>query len=120
MCIEKNKILLSVGLITILISLGTWLIDLSGMVEPCVYCRTERTIIGILGIMMILPFKGCVMKYIATIFGLLGAHVANAQIFGHIVAMQQMEMLILNIMLPLATAALFIIVAQVFLIFYRK
>ncbi|MBE0371112.1 hypothetical protein [Pseudoalteromonas aurantia] len=71
-----------VAVIAILISITAWLVELMGAVYVCPYCRVQRTVIGILGIILILPFVyHWMVKYIAIVIGLFGAVVAANQHF---------------------------------------
>jgi hypothetical protein len=70
------------GVLAILVCIVTWWIDLSGMVHECVYCRTQRTAIGLVGFIMLLPDpRRWWLRYPALCIGFLGAHVASAQLF---------------------------------------
>lgn len=70
------------GILAILVCGVTWWIDLSGLVHECVYCRTQRTAIGLVGLFMILPDpRRWWLRYPALCVGFLGAHVAAAQLF---------------------------------------
>lgn len=71
------------GLLGIIICIGTWVMDITEVVYVCPYCRTQRTAIGLLGLIMMLPNPGhWLSRYVATILAFLGAHVAAAQHFG--------------------------------------
>ncbi|MDO6838557.1 hypothetical protein Q4602_03680 [Paraglaciecola chathamensis] len=71
-----------VGLVAIVISLVAWTSDLSGMVYICPYCRAQRTVIGILGLMLISPSAThWIAKYIGLVIGFFGATVAANQHF---------------------------------------
>ena len=71
------------GLAAILISIATWAMDLTGLVYECPYCRTERTVIGLLGLIMLLPDPGhWLARYFATVLAVLGLVVAAEQHFG--------------------------------------
>ncbi len=71
------------GAIAILVCIGTWAVDLAELVYHCPYCRTQRSVIGLLGLMMMLPYPGHWMsRYIGTVFGILGLVVAAEQHFG--------------------------------------
>lgn len=107
-------IIYPIGILSILICLGMWSVELAGITEPCIYCQIERTIIGILGIVLLLPTISYINYYLGYVFGFFGASVASNQIF----------LMIRNhdftIELLLATCALFIIIGQVVLISYTK
>ncbi|MFC3095434.1 hypothetical protein DRW07_09035 [Alteromonas sediminis] len=51
--LENSKV---IALVAIVISIITWWMDISGLVYECPYCRTQRTVIGVLGMMLLLPF----------------------------------------------------------------
>lgn len=71
------------GAIAILVCIGTWAVDLANLVYHCPYCRTQRSVIGVLGLMMMLPHPGHWMsRYIGTVIGVLGLVVAGEQHFG--------------------------------------
>ena len=110
-----------IGVVAVLISLGTWALDLSGAVYVCPYCRVQRTAIGLLGLILLLPQPGrWYLRYAASVIGLLGAVVASNQ---HFAGWQRIsagnftlgEAWYFNSFL-LSGAALMIIVAQMMLI----
>ncbi|WP_339724479.1 hypothetical protein [uncultured Paraglaciecola sp.] len=71
-----------VGVIAIIISIVAWTSDLSGMVYICPYCRAQRTVIGILGLILISPAAThWLAKYIGLVIGFFGATVAANQHF---------------------------------------
>lgn len=71
------------GVAAILISLGTWAMDLAELVYHCPYCRTQRSVIGLLGLIMLLPNPGhWLARYVATVLAVLGLVVAAEQHFG--------------------------------------
>lgn len=73
-----------VGIIAILISIVAWTTDLTGMVYICPYCRAQRTVIGILGLILITPGASYwIAKYIGLVIGFFGATVAANQHFMH-------------------------------------
>jgi len=68
--------------IFILVSVFAWVTELTGLVYICPYCRVQRTVIGILGIMLLVFTKpNWLVKYFALVFGFLGAVVAAMQHF---------------------------------------
>jgi len=70
------------GALAVLVCVVTWWIDLLGLVHECVYCRTQRTAIGLVGLIMLLPDpRRWWLRYPALCIGFLGAHVAAAQLF---------------------------------------
>ena len=77
---QRNQFAL--GSLAIVIGAGAWGMEFAGTVYICPYCRVQRTVILILGIMMILPFSHhWVIKYFASVIGFLGAVVAVNQNF---------------------------------------
>ena len=71
-----------IGAIALVISIVAWWTDLSGLVYECPYCRVQRSVIGILGISLMLPTPGhWLVRFFAATIGFLGAHVAAAQNF---------------------------------------
>ena len=56
--------------------------ELAGAVYICPYCRVQRTVILLLGFIMILPFSGhWIAKYLSSVLGFMGAVVAVNQNF---------------------------------------
>lgn len=72
----------AVGILSITVSLVTWATDLLGIVDPCGYCRVSRSVIGILGALMLLPSAShWLLRYLATTIAALGVVVAGTQHF---------------------------------------
>jgi|SRR5579872_3697929 len=101
-----------IACLSVVISLATWYMDLSHIVGPCVYCRSERTVIGILGLIMLFPVVPCLTRLLSYAIGFFGAHVAAQQMLTDIMQYQISEELIL------ATGALIFIIAQVIFIHF--
>lgn len=76
-----NKILLGLGIFSIVVALGTWVFDFMHLVEPCIYCRTQRTVIGLLGVLLLLPVSKYISIYLSAVLGFFGSYVAASQIF---------------------------------------
>lgn len=81
--IDVHKRLVLFGLAFIAIGIGTWAVDLMGLVYACPFCRAQRTAIGILGLIIVLlrvlhPF---VARYSALAVGGFGFVVAAMQHF---------------------------------------
>jgi len=110
----------ALGVLAILISLVTWGIDLAGWVYQCPYCRVQRTAIGIVGALMLLPDpRAWWVRFGGAAICFLGAHVASAQlflVFRNLTSGQPSNPL----NLVLAAAALFILTGQALLLFTRK
>ena len=106
-----RRLSLFLGILSLVICLSTWLLDLGGLVINCIYCRNERTIIGLLGILLLLPIYSYITRYLSFVLGFYGASVAAQHIMlimknSHFYSPQ----------LPLSIAALFIIIGQVYFI----
>jgi disulfide bond formation protein DsbB len=120
---QRNQFAL--GLVAILIGAGAWGMEFAGTVYICPYCRVQRTVILLLGIMMILPFSHhWVMKYFASVIGFLGAVVAVNQNFMGWVKISKgefafNEQLYIDPFL-LSSGSLFIIIGQLWLIVMAK
>lgn len=70
------------GIAAILVSVVTWALDMLHVVEPCGYCRVQRTVIGLLGILLLLPaVKHWLIQYFAKTIAALGIVVAATQHF---------------------------------------
>lgn len=120
------KLLKAVGYICLLICIVTWSAELLDLVYVCPYCRVQRTVIGLVGIIMISPwFNHWIAKYIAIVLSAFGFFVAASQHFmawkkissGDFVWVQN---LFLNPMI-LSAVAMFILVAQIGILFnYQK
>lgn len=71
-----------IALLAIIISLVAWAVELMGAVYICPYCRVQRSVIGILGLLLISPFvHHWITKYLALVIGFFGAVVAANQHF---------------------------------------
>lgn len=68
---SKNSQLVAIA--AIVICALAWASELAGMVYICPYCRVQRTVIGLLGIILLLPFaRHWIAKYIALVLDFLG------------------------------------------------
>ena len=120
---QRNQFAL--GVLAILIGAGAWGMEFAGTVYICPYCRVQRTVILLLGIMMILPFAHhWVMKYFASVIGFLGAVVAINQNFMGWVKISKgefafNEQLYIDPFL-LSSGSLFIIIGQLWLLMMAK
>lgn len=108
------------GAFALLVSLVTWGIDLAGWVYECPYCRIQRSAIGIVGILMMLPDPRIWwIRYGGAALCVVGANVASAQlflVFRNLTAGQPSNPL----NLVLATGALFALVGQALLLFSER
>ena len=113
------------GIIAIVIGIGTWAMDIFGYVYVCPFCRAQRTTILILGIFMTLPSTShFILRYIVSILGFYGMVVAANQHFRGWVAIQTGDFTwgaqwYLNPWM-LSFFAICIIGAQVWLIFLNR
>lgn len=72
----------AVGAAAILLCLLTWAVDLTDLIYHCPYCRVQRTMIGVLGLLLMLPDPAhWLARYLSAIFGLFGLVVAANQHF---------------------------------------
>jgi len=78
---EQGRLRL-LGIVAIPIGGGGWMMEFADTVYICPYCRVQRTVIMLLGFMMILPFAyHWVSQYFSSVIGFLGAVVAVNQNF---------------------------------------
>ena len=111
----------ALGLIAIIIGAGAWGMEFAGTVYICPYCRVQRTVILLLGVIMVLPFsKHWISRYVASVMGFMGAVVAVNQNFMGWVKISKgeftfNEQLYIDPFL-LSTGSLFIIIGQLWLI----
>ena len=111
----------ALGLIAIIIGAGAWGMEFAGTVYICPYCRVQRTVILLLGVIMILPFsKHWISRYVASVMGFMGAVVAVNQNFMGWVKISKgefafNEQLYIDPFL-LSAGSLFIIIGQLWLI----
>jgi disulfide bond formation protein DsbB len=109
------------GLIAIVIGAGAWGMEFAGTVYICPYCRVQRTVILLLGVIMVLPFsKHWISRYVACVMGFMGAVVAVNQNFMGWVKISKgefafNEQLYIDPFL-LSAGSLFIIIGQLWLI----
>jgi hypothetical protein len=70
------------GALSVIVSLATWGMDILHVVEPCGYCRVQRTIIGFLGMLLLLPvLRHWFAQYLAKVLAAFGVVVAATQHF---------------------------------------
>ena len=109
------------GIIAIIIGAGAWGMEFAGTVYICPYCRVQRTVILLLGVIMVLPFsKHWTSRYVASVMGFMGAVVAVNQNFMGWVKISKGEF-VFNEQLYidpflLSAGSLFIIIGQLWLI----
>lgn len=76
---ESRVKVLGFGAIAVFVA--TWGMDIFSLVDPCPYCRTQRTVIGLLGVLMIISSLHWAILHLGNIFAFYGAHVAALQHF---------------------------------------
>ena len=111
----------ALGLIAIIIGAGAWGMEFAGTVYICPYCRVQRTVILLLGVIMVLPFsKHWISRYLASVMGFMGAVVAVNQNFMGWVKISKGEFAFNELLyidpFLLSAGALFIIIGQLWLI----
>lgn len=71
-----------VGGVAIAIAILTWTVDLMGFVYECPFCRSQRTVIGLLGVLLMLPNPAhWLVRYLSAVFAVFGLTVASTQHF---------------------------------------
>ena len=111
----------ALGLIAIIIGAGAWGMEFAGTVYICPYCRVQRTVILLLGVIMVLPFSThWISRYVASVMGFMGAVVAVNQNFMGWVKISKgefafNEQLYIDPFL-LSAGSLFVIIGQLWLI----
>jgi disulfide bond formation protein DsbB len=108
-------------MVAIVIGVGAWAMEFAGTVYICPYCRVQRTVILLLGIVMILPFAHhWIMRYLASVVGFLGAVVAVNQNFMGWVKISKGTFTFADVLyidpFLLSSGSLFIIIGQLWLI----
>ena len=118
--IKQSKI---IALMAIAISIIAWGMDLAAMVYECPYCRVERSVIGILGLILILPLSfHWIGKYAALVIGFFGAVVGANQ---HFMGWKKISAGEFHLRLPvdpfiLSGLAVIIIIGLMYLIMVKK
>ena len=113
------------GFIAIIIGAGAWGMEFAGTVYICPYCRVQRTVIMLLGVIMVLPFsKHWISRYVASVMGFMGAVVAVNQNFMGWVKISKGEFAFNEHIYVdpflLSGGALFIITGQLWLILNKR
>lgn len=108
-----NRNCKKMGFILTLLSLAAWMTEWVGLVNVCPYCQVERTIIGILGIMMMLEIRPFIANSLTVLFGFIGMQVATSQLFMHFHENSYSEKT------PMVIAALIIMTGQIVTLLYR-
>lgn len=109
------------GTMAILIGGGAWMMEFAGAVYICPYCRVQRTVIMLLGLLMVLPFAHFwISQYLASVIGFMGAVVAVNQNFMGWMKISKGEFTFADPLyidpFLLSAGSLFIIIGQLWLI----
>ena len=109
------------GTVAILIGGGAWMMEFAGAVYICPYCRVQRTVIMLLGLLMVLPFAHFwISKYVASVIGFMGSVVAVNQNFMGWMKISKGEFTFADPLyidpFLLSAGSLFIIIGQLWLI----
>ena len=109
------------GTVAILIGGGAWMMEFAGAVYICPYCRVQRTVIMLLGLLMVLPFAHFwISQYVASVIGFMGAVVAVNQNFMGWMKISKGEFTFADPLyidpFLLSAGSLFIIIGQLWLI----
>ena len=76
----KNKFWL--GFFALVASVIAWTAEFTGIVYVCPYCQVQRTIIGLLGVVLMTPLSRIgISQFFSTVIGFFGAVVAANQQF---------------------------------------
>ena len=101
---------------------GAWMMGFAGAVYICPYCRVQRTVIMLLGLLTVLPFAHFwISKYLASVIGVMGAVLAVNQNFMGWMKISKGEFtfadpLYIDSFLLSASSLLLIIIGQLWLI----
>lgn len=73
-----------IAIAALLVAGATWAVDLAGWVYTCPYCRVQRSVIGLLGLLLLLPDpRHWLVRWLASVFAVFGLVVACMQHFNH-------------------------------------
>ncbi len=114
-----NRVLLSnycrlIGAVTLSVSLITWWMDLADIVSVCIFCRTQRTALGLLGLIMLLPHYRYLTILLASAVACVGLNASAEHLF-----LQFKRMSLSWTYTDLAMAALLIMCLQLIAIFEK-
>ena len=71
-----------IAIAAIFISIVTWAVELLGWVYVCPFCRTQRTVIGLIGLSLLFPRPDhWLSRWIVTVVALFGIVVGSTQHF---------------------------------------
>src|SRR5690606_20835866 len=73
-----------IAALAIALSVFTWAVDLAGLVYTCPYGRAQRTVIGVLGLLMLVPDpRHWPVRWMAATFAAFGLVVGITHNFSH-------------------------------------
>jgi len=73
-----------IAALAIALSVLTWAVDLAGLVYSCPFCRAQRTVIGLLGLLMLVPDpRHWLVRWLASTLAGFGMVVGATQHFSH-------------------------------------
>ncbi len=112
---DVNTFVKPLAWFSIFVCVVTWILDIAGLVYPCPYCQVQRTAIGLVGVILLLPWKNLITDYATLVLALFGAHVAATQMFNNFHKSKYNEEF-----LYLSTCAFLLLTAQLLITFKRK
>ncbi|WOE75412.1 hypothetical protein [Alterisphingorhabdus coralli] len=72
---------IAIAILAIIISVGAWGTEIGELVYVCPYCRAQRTVIGLLGLMLLVQPQHWLNRWIASVLAVFGLVVAGMQHF---------------------------------------
>lgn len=72
---------LHIAILAIVISIVAWITELVDLVYVCPYCRAQRTVIGLLGLLLLANPQNWLNRWISSVLAVLGLVVAAMQHF---------------------------------------
>lgn len=114
-----------IGMIAIAICIAAWAVEIASWVYVCPFCRVQRTVIGLLGLLLLFPNPGhWISRYVGSVLGVLGLVVGATQNFRGWAKISSGEFVfnekIYIDSFLLSGAAMFIITGLVFLLFLGR
>lgn len=72
----------ALGFVAIALCVATWWMDYAQVVYNCPYCRTQRSVIGVLGLLMVMPHPHhWLSRYLGSVFAVVGLVVGAMHFF---------------------------------------
>lgn len=75
------KYRVQIAILAILISIVAWATELGGLVYVCPFCRAQRTVIGLLGLLLLANPQHWLNRWISSTLAVFGLVVASMQHF---------------------------------------